>query len=146
MEINLNLFRQITILSGLFGIPAGLIALIPYLGTYSLIFEICLIAPLIIWLLVKYTNLPLNSAKDSVIIGALSGFLSFLAFCLAYVPLTVILIKFFRISSNYGVALMLNNASFFILVVLSIFMGILSATVNAFTGFLAYSVLNLFKK
>ena len=52
------------------------------------------------------------------------------------------LMKYFHIAANYGVGLMLGNASFFILVVISLFMGVLSATINAFTGFLTFYVLD----
>ena len=38
---------------------------------------------------------------------------------------------------------MLENANFFILVVISLFLGVLSATVNAFTGFLTFYVIDL---
>ena len=73
--------------------------------------------------------------------GAIAGFVSYLGFSVVYVPISVILMKFFHIAANYGVGLMLGNASFFILVVISVFMGVLSATVNAFTGFLTFYVL-----
>lgn len=52
--------------------------------------------------------------------------------------------KFFHIASNYGIGLMLNDANAFILIVLSIFMGVLSATVNAFTGFLTFYVIDFY--
>ena len=39
----------------------------------------------------------------------------------------------------------LSNASFGILVVIVLFMGVLSATVNAFSGFLTFYGLNLYK-
>lgn len=133
--------RQISILSIFFGILLGIVTLIPYAGAISFIFLICFIAPLVIWILVKYGCLSLSSIKDSIIVGAIAGFVSYLGFSVVYVPISVILMKFFHIAANYGVGLMLGNASFFILVVISVFMGVLSATVNAFTGFLTFYVL-----
>ena len=146
MNFDLTLLRQISILSVFFGAVTGLITLIPFVGTFSLTFLICFIAPLVIWILIKYGCMSLNSIKDSIITGALAGFISYLGFSIIYIPVTVILYKFFGISSNYGIALTLNNASFFILVVLSVFMGVLSATVNAFTGFLTFYVIDLIRK
>ena len=90
----------------------------------------------------KYDCLSYLSTKDSIIIGAISGFVSYLGFSIIYVPISVILMKFFHIAANYGVGLMLEHASFFILVVISLFMGVLSATVNAFTGFLTFYVMD----
>ncbi len=141
MNINYILLRQISILSIFFGILLGIVTLIPYAGAISFIFLICFIAPLVIWILVKYGCLSLSSIKDSIIVGAIAGFVSYLGFSVVYVPISVILMKFFHIAANYGVGLMLGNASFFILVVISVFMGVLSATVNAFTGFLTFYVL-----
>lgn len=143
MNINYVLLRQISVLSLFFGSLLGAVTLIPYVGTVSFIFLICFISPIVIWILVKYNCLSLSSIKDSVIVGALAGFVSYLGFSIIYVPISVVLMKFFHIAANYGVGLMLENANFFILVVISLFLGVLSATVNAFTGFLTFYVIDL---
>ena len=143
MNINYVFLRQISVLSIFFGALLGAITLIPYVGTLSFIFLICFISPIVIWILVKYNCLSLSSIKDSVIVGALAGFVSYMGFSIIYVPISVILMKFFHIAANYGVGLMLENANFFILVVISLFLGVLSATVNAFTGFLTFYVIDL---
>ena len=137
MDINYVLLRQISILSVFFGAVLGAVTLIPYLGVVSFVFLLCFISPIVIWLLTKYDCLSYLSTKDSIIIGAVS----YLGFSIIYVPISVILMKFFHIAANYGVGLMLEHASFFILVVISLFMGVLSATVNAFTGFLTFYVM-----
>ena len=142
MNIDYILLRQIAILSIFFGFLLGVVTLIPYAGAISFVFLLCFVAPLVIWILIKYGCLSLSSIKDSVIAGAISGFISYLGFSIIYVPISVILMKYFHIAANYGVGLMLGNASFFILVVISLFMGVLSATINAFTGFLTFSVLD----
>lgn len=143
MNINYVLLRQISVLSIFFGALLGALTLIPYVGTLSFIFLICFISPIVIWILVKYNCLSLSSIKDSVIVGALAGFVSYMGFSIIYVPISVILMKFFHIAANYGVGLMLENANFFILVVISLFLGVSSATVNAFTGFLTFYVIDL---
>ncbi len=144
MNINLILLRQISVLSIFFGALLGAVTLIPYVGTISFTFLICFIAPLVIWILIKYNCLSLSSVKDSVIVGAIAGFVSYLGFSIIYVPISVVLMKFFHIAANYGVGLMLQNANLFILVVISLFLGVLGATINAFTGFLTFYVLNLY--
>lgn len=141
MNINFNLVRQISVLSIFFGALLGFAILIPYIGTIALVFLICFIAPLVIWLLIKYGCLSLSSIKESVIIGAIAGFISYLGFSVIYIPISILLMKFFNISANYGIGIMLSNAGFFILTVLSLFMGVLSATVNAFTGFLVFYII-----
>lgn len=141
MNIDFILFRQISVLSLFFGALLGLVTLIPFIGTLSMVFLICFVAPLVIWLLIKYGCLSLSSIKESIIVGAIAGFVSYLGFSTVYIPISVILMKFFNIAANYGIGIMLSNAGFFILTVLSIFMGVLSATVNAFTGFLTFYIL-----
>ena len=142
MDINYVLLRQISILSVFFGAVLGAVTLIPYLGVVSFVFLLCFISQIVIWLLTKYDCLSNLSTKDSIIIGAISGFVSYLGFSIIYVPISVILMKFFHIAANYGVGLMLENANFFILVVISLFMGVLSATVIAVTGFLTFYVMD----
>ena len=142
MEINFILLKQIAILSAFFGAVLGAIKLIPYLGVISFVFLISLIAPLVIWLLVKYNCLSLLSTKDSVIVGAIAGFVAYLGFSIIYVPISVLLMKVFHLAANVGVGFMLGNATFFLLVVISLFMGVLGATINAFTGFLTFYVLD----
>ena len=142
MNINYVLFKQISILSAFFGAVIGTLTLIPYFGVLTFIFLICFIAPLVIWLLVKYNCLSLSSIKDSIIVGAISGFVAYIGFSIIYVPISAILMKVFHIAANIGVGFMLGNASFFLLVVISLFMGVLAATVNAFSGFLTFYVLD----
>lgn len=145
MNIDYILLRQISILSVFFGALLGVITLIPFIGTFSFIFLICFIAPLVIWILIKYECLSLTSIKDSIITGALSGFISYMGFSIIFIPASILLMQFFHIASNYGIGLMLNDANAFILIVLSVFMGVLSATVNAFTGFLTFYVIDFIK-
>ena len=145
MNIDYILLRQISILSVFFGALLGVITLIPFIGTFSFIFLICFIAPLVIWILIKYECLSLTSIKDSIITGALSGFISYMGFSIIFIPASILLMNLFHIASNYGIGLMLHDANAFILIVLSVFMGVLSATVNAFTGFLTFYVIDFIK-
>ena len=68
-----------------------------------------------------------------------------MGFSIVYVPISIVLMKYFHIAANYGIGLMLNDASVFILIVLSVFMGVLSATINAFTGFLTFYIIDFIK-
>ncbi len=143
MNIDFILLKRISILSAFFGILLGFVTLIPFIGTFSLVFLFCFIAPLVIWILIKYNCISLSSIKESVIVGAIAGFVSYMGFSIIYIPVSVILMKFFNLSANYGIGLTLMNANLFILIVLSLFMSVLGATVNAFTGFLTFYVLEL---
>lgn len=145
MKIDLILVKQISILSAFFGAIAGILTVIPYIGGISFTFELCFVAPLVIWLLLKYKCIVKDSINDGIIIGAISGFVSFLAFCALYVPISVILVKFFSYSASYGTAFIFKYSNLFLLTVVSVFMAVLSATINAFTGLLTYCILKWLK-
>ncbi|MBO6257697.1 hypothetical protein J6N69_06640 [bacterium] len=144
MKFDYILLRQISVLSAFFGAIAGIITIIPFIGTYSFIFLLCFIAPVVIWLLYKYNCISINSIKDGIIIGAISGFVAYLAFSVIYIPISIILLKLLKFAANQGIGLMLNNAGFFILTVTSIFLGVVGATINAFTGFITFYVIEFF--
>ena len=140
MKINWILLKQITILSAFFGAIGGVISIIPYIGVLSFVFSIMFMAPFVIWLLVKYNCMNLDTMQEGIITGALSGFISFLVFSLLYIPISVILIKLFSFSANYGIKLILTNSNLFLLIIVSGFFAILSATLNAFSGFFTFCV------
>ena len=141
MNLNILLLRQISVLSMFFGMIAGFLTLIPFIGMFSFLFLICFVAPLVIWLLIKYGCISLSSVNDGIIIGAISGFVAYLSFSIIFIPISFILMKLFHFAANYGVGMIVNNAGFFILFITSIFIGVIGATINAFTGFITFYVI-----
>jgi len=141
MKFNFILLKQISVLSALFGAMSGFVTLFPFLGIISFIFVLCLIAPIVVWLLIKYNCIAESSAQDGILIGAIAGFVGYLAFSIIYVPVSIIIIKIFNYSANVGVGILLNNANLFLLLITSIFLGVVGATLNAFTGFLTFYVI-----
>lgn len=139
------ILKIITLLSIFFGVLAGVIAIIPFIGELAFWLLISVAAPIVIVFLNKNNILEIFTVRQSAVIGAMIGFISFIAFCILYVPITVVLAKFLHYSSNPGVALMLSNASLGIISLLAVFMGILSATINAFSGFVTFFVLEFMK-
>ena len=144
-NINWILIKQISILSAFFGAAAGILTVIPYIGVVSFIFALCFIAPIVIWLLIKYGCISLDSVQKGIITGAIAGFVSFMAFSVLYIPISFLLMKFFTFSANYGVGLMFRHSNFFLLMTVAVFMSTLSMTINAFSGFLTYCVIDLLK-
>lgn len=140
-----ELLKQIIILSALFGGVLGILATIPFIGQLAFFVVMCLVSAIIIVFLSKLGFLEICEVKESVVLGSIIGFISFMGFCVAYMPITVILAKVFHFYSNYGAAMMIGNASLGMLLVLAVFMGVLSATVNAFTGFVTYYIMEFLK-
>ncbi len=143
--MNISLFKLILMISGFIGILAGILSVFPFIGGWIFFILICFSAVIEMGFLIKVGILRLDSIQESIAIGGIIGFMSFLAFSIVYMPLVIILLKAFKYYANYGVAIALNNASLWIIIFISIFLAILSATVNAFTGFLTYYISELIK-
>ena len=143
--MNKILLKQITILSILAGTALAVLTLIPFIGTFAFIILMCLVSSLIIILMVKLNLLEVLSIRESVLLGAIIGFISFLGFSAVYLPIVAILGRFFSLNALYGISLMLNVGSFGIILMLTIFMAVLSATINAFSAFITFYVLEFLK-
>lgn len=145
MDINWVLIKQIAILSAFFGAAAGILTIIPYIGIMSFVFVMCFMAPVVIWLLIKYGCITLDSVQKGIITGAFAGFVAFMAFSVFYVPISYLLMKFFTFSANYGVGLLFRHSNFFLIMVIAVFMSTLSMTINAFSGFVTYCIIDFLK-
>lgn len=130
--------KQLSILSAILGIILGIITLIPFIGQVAFIVLMCFVSVLILWFMLKVELIDISTNKQSIILGAISGFISFITFCVIYLPLVFIISRLFNLYSWYGVSVFLNVGSFGIIILLVLFMGLLSAVINAFTGFLTY--------
>ena len=144
--MNLTLLKQIGILSSLLGVLLGVITLIPFVGNISFLILMCLSSALIILLMVKYDALDILSVKEGVSLGALIGFISFIAFSIIYLPCVAILDKVFKLYSFYGISMIMNVGSFGVILMLTVFVAVLSAVINAFTAFLTFYGIELYNK
>ena len=140
-----SLLKLILLISAFIGGLGGVFTVIPYIGQAAFWILLCLASVIVFTFLLRTKLLELYTVQESVTLGAIIGFVSFIVFCIIYVPAVIILMKFFNYSSNYGVSIILSSANFGIILILSIFMAILSATVNAFTGFLTFYVREFLK-
>lgn len=143
--MNKLLFQQITFFSSVLGGLLALITLLPFIGQIGFFILMCFASVVVILLMMKLELIEFYEVKESVVVGALIGAISYIAFSIIYIPIVIILMKFFGLYSNYGVSLILSSASFWILVVLTVFMAVLSATVNAFSAFLTYYINDIIK-
>ena len=143
--MNTNLLKQISLLSLFLGAALGVITLIPFIGELAFWILMCAASPIVILFMMKMEMIDIQTVKESVVIGSIIGFISFIGFSIFYMPISVLLIKLFNYSTNYGVSLALSQASFGLIVVMVLFISVLSATVNAFSGFLTYYGIDLYK-
>lgn len=143
--MNRSILKIIILLSIFLGIVSGLLTIVPYAGEVIFWLLILIAAPVVILFMTKVEVLEIATVRQSAVIGGIIGFISFLAFCAVYVPAVIVLAKFFNYSANLGVSMFLSNATFGVMIMLAIFMGVLSATINAFSGFVTYYLIEFTK-
>lgn len=143
--MNKTILKQISLLSIFLGAALGVITIIPFIGEIAFWTLMCLSAAAVILFMIKLEMLEIKSVQESAVLGAIIGFIAFIGFSIFYIPLIIILAKVFQIYPNYGVSMALSNASTGLIILLVMFMGVLCATINAFSGFLTYYGVDFYK-
>lgn len=137
--------KNIIILSLILGIILGLLAPIPLVGMVMLFVMLLLAAPLVIVYLIMAGKLDITTTKDSIITGALIGFCTNITFSSMYCIIMAILAKGFQYTTNFFLTAMITNSPIWLIAVFIIFLGVLCATTNAFSGFLTYYIINFLR-
>lgn len=140
-----SLLKIVILISAFIGGLCGILTGIPFLGPIAFMVLLCFAAVLEIIFLTRAKVLELFTVQESATIGGIIGFVSFMVFCIVYFPLVIILANVFHYSSNEGISLFLGAANFWIILIFSVFMAILSATINAFMGFLTFYLIGFIK-
>jgi hypothetical protein len=142
--MNKLLLKQILILSAFLGLVIGLVTLIPVVGKLAFITLMCFTSAIIIVFMQRLGLMEQLDTKASVIFGAIIGFVAFIAFSIVYLPATALLDRFFNVTS--GISIALRSGTFGIISILVIFMGILAATMNAFSAFMTFYVIEFIRE
>lgn len=143
--MNKLLLKQVSILSIIAGIILALLTLIPVVGQLAFIVLMALVSAIIIVFMAKFDLIDIMEIRESVVLGALIGFVSFLAFAVVFLPAAWGLGRFFNLAYLYGISMILNVGSFGIIFLLTLFVAVLSATINAFSAFITFYVLEFLK-
>ena len=136
---------QISIISLILGIILGSLAPIPVIGLGMLLTMILLSAPIVILFLVMAGKLDLTSPKDSIITGGLIGFCANISFSFIYSFIMYIMSQGFHSTTNFFLSAMIVNSPVWLILIFILFLGVLSATTNAFSGFVTYYIINLIR-
>lgn len=139
------LIKNIIILSLIFGLIPGTLASVPFLGLLMLIIVVIFSAPIIMLYLIMDGKLELTTPKDSIITGALIGFCTNITFAAAYCIMIAMLAVFFQYSPNFVLTAMITNSPIWLIGVFVVFVSVLSATTNAFSGFATYYIINFIR-
>ena len=132
--------KNLLFLSAIFGGISALFALIPHLGITATLFVLCAVCIPVIIILEKYACINLKTIKETLITGALSGFVAYMVFCLVFIPLVYILSLFFNLSYLGGLILILKMSSFGLILLFVIFVSIIAVIFNSFSSLIYYYV------
>ncbi len=142
--MNILFVKQISILSLIFGALLGLITLIPYIGIIS--FLVCVFASgsLIIYYMQQVEILGEFDTKAWTIYGAISGFCSFIGFCISFIPLAALIGLFVKPSYFSSISIMFRDG-FILTIIMSIFIATIVALMNGFGAMTTSYILELLK-
>ncbi|MGN1154375.1 MAG: hypothetical protein ACI4S3_10140 [Candidatus Gastranaerophilaceae bacterium] len=134
--MNILLLKQVALFSALIGAAIGIITLIPFIGTISFLVLILLLSAIIIVYLKKNDLIGIIDMREGAILGAVIGFSSFMAFAAVYTPISIIIGLIFRqyYIGHLFTIFLTNFGGFFIMLLLLLFVGLISALMNAFSG------------
>lgn len=147
--MNQLIVKQAAVLSAILGGILGILTLIPFVRNFSFMLLILAVSAVIIIYMKKNDLIGIIDVKEGAILGAIIGFISFIAFSIVFVPLVALVGLIFKGYYTFGISYMLKVSGFFVLIMLVLFMGILSALMNAFAGLVTaymYEVLSGVKK
>jgi len=151
--MNQLIIKQAAILSAILGGIIGVLTLVPFVRNFSFMILILCISAVIIVYMKRNELIGIIDVKEGAILGAIIGFISFIAFSIVFVPLVSFvgfILGLFKIEYyTFGIKYFLVPSGFFVLIILVIFLGILSALMNAFAGLVTayvYEVLSGMKK
>ncbi len=139
------IIKNIVILSLILGAILGVLAPIPFVGGIMLFCVLLLAAPAVVLYLIMDSKLDLTTPKDSIISGALIGFCADLTFAACYSIVMLILAKGFHYTPNFFLTAMLTHSPIWLVLLFIIFLGILCATTNAFSGFTTFYIINFIR-
>lgn len=159
MNINILLLKQIAILSAIAGGAIAVVSIIPYINVFSFTILMLFLSGGVLYYMKRNNMIGIFDLREGSIFGAVVGFVSFIAFSVVFVPLDIILslltkgfhalLSFIPVHTSFLLYFFNNFGGFIVLIMLIIFVGLLSALMNAFTGLVTayvYEALSGIKK
>lgn len=132
-KMNELLLKRIAFLSLILGVVMGVITVIPFISSLSFLALMVLASVIVIIYMKKKNFIGYIDPKEGSIFGAIIGFISFIGFCLSFLPLASIIGLIYKGSFYIGVSLIVR-AGLFVIILMVLFVAMLSALINAFSG------------
>ena len=134
MMIDKQLLKVLSVFSCIIGAILGLLAIIPPLSGLAFLTLLFFIAPVILIYFNKLNIIKGYEMEKCLAIGAISGAISVVGFCIIYFPIASIIQLIFKIQSFIWIKVIFTNIGF--LIPMIFFTAIISAITNAFSAFL----------
>ena len=115
------------------GLFAGVITVIPFICSLSFLALMVLAAVIVIVYMKKKNFIGYIEPKEGSIYGAIIGFISFIGFCVSFLPLAAIIGLIYKGSFYLGISLIVRSG-IFVIILMVLFVAMLSALINAFSG------------
>lgn len=131
--MNELLMKRIAFLSAILGLIAGVITVIPFISSLSFLALMVFAAVIVLIYMKKKNFIGYIEPKEGSIYGAIIGFISFIGFCVSFLPLATIIGLIYKGSFYLGISLIVRSG-IFVIILMVLFVAMLSALINAFSG------------
>jgi len=132
-------------LSLILGAILGILVFVPYINIAILLITLLMSAPAVMVYMIMDGKLELESVTHSLVVGAISGFSVNITFSAMFSILTVASALWFNYNPNVFLTAMITQSPLWLLVTFIVFIGVLFATTNAFSGVVVYYLINLIR-
>ncbi len=139
--MNKLLIKQLVILSLIVGAALGVVTIIPYIGLLAFLAMVFVSSSIVMIYMKKNNFIGKLIIKDGAVLGSVIGFFSCIGFCTTLIPLAAIIslinhLWFHKLTwySSMGVWFTNGFGGFFVLLMMVLFVAMLCALFNAFSG------------
>lgn len=129
----------------LIGLLFGLLSVVPFISLFLLLAVLFISAPCVMTYLIMAGKYDITDEKNAIISGAVVGFSANITYAGAFCLLTVILSLIFGYNPNFVLTAMIIHSPIWLLILCILFVGVVTATTNAFSGFLTYYIINFIR-
>lgn len=137
--------KNLILFSLILGLILGVLTVVPFVGMFMLFAIMFFTAPIIMLLLIMAGKFDITDLKNSIIAGAITGFSANITYAGAFSVATVLLYMIAKYNPNFFLTAMIINAPIWLLIICILFIGVVTATTNAFSGMLTYYIINFIR-
>lgn len=131
--MDIVLAKKVVIFSAILGLFLGGITIIPFINAVSFLVLMLFASSAVLIYMKKFNLIGFITPKEAAIYGGIIGFVSFLAFCVSFIPIAAIIGIFVK-ASIYSTMKNFVTTSVFITLIIAVFIAFLSGLLNSFSA------------